>query len=102
MNNTNKNNILNTKQHFSPSPSGNKTNNSNFNSKYKTDLLSSKDINLLHYNTSSKGQNTSKKQFNIQPNNLYKSPFKTKKSKEILITNKMMNKIISENVIISL
>ena len=85
-----KNNILN-KQHFSPSPTGNKNSNTNSNSKYKNDLLSSKDINLLHYNTSSKNQNTSKKQFNIQPNNLYKSPFKTKKSKEILNTNKMLN-----------
>jgi len=92
VNNTIKNNILNTKQHFSPSPSGNKNNNSNSNSKYKPDLFFSKDINLLHYNTSSKNQNASKKQFNnIQPNNLYKSPFKSKKSKELLNNNKMMN-----------
>ena len=83
-----KNNKFNT--NFSPSPSANK-NISSSNTKFSNAINSAKNINLFHYNTSSKNQNKSKKQFNIQPNNIYKSPLKTKKSKDTLGNNKLIN-----------
>ena len=90
INNSANNNIINNRQYFSPSPLGNK-NISSSNTKFKNEIFSPKSINIFHYSTSSKNQNTSKKQFNIQPNNLYKSPLKKKKSKDSLRNNKLFN-----------
>ena len=91
INNSSNNKLINSKQYFSPTPSGNKNSISNSNTKYKNIMHSANSINLFHYNTSSKNPNTSKKQFNIKPNNIYNSPLKTKISKEALNKNKLTN-----------
>ena len=87
--NNSANSKLINKQNFSPSPIGSK-NISISNTKYKNVINSTKNINLFQYNTSSKNSNKNKKVFNIQPNNIYKSPLKTKKSKDTLNNNKKL------------
>ena len=89
-NNSSNNNIFQNKDNFSPSPKGIK-NISSTNTKIKNQILSTKNINLFHYSTSSKNPNKSKKHFNIQPQNIYNSPLKTNKSKNKLNNKKITN-----------
>ena len=94
INNSNDKNLLNNKHYFSPPPTINNINNSNSNTKSKKIIESTNNINCFHYNTSTKNQNINIKQFNIKPKNIYKSPLKTKKSKDSFGNN---NKLSNSN-----